>query len=248
MGLRLSDGPFGAALGDQVWPAVDGAATLLVPLGATEQHGPHLPLATDTLIAAELARAAAAAWSGPGVVVVAPPLPYGASGEHQSFPGTLSIGTEALELLLVELVRSATETFPRVVLVNGHGGNHAAVAAAVRRLRGEGRDVRAWHPRIPGGDAHAGRTETSLLLAIAPELVRGEAAAAGNTAPLGDLLGPMRAGGVQSVSANGVLGDPAGANVQEGAELRALLVASLLDELRDVLRDEPRDPRRTGEA
>jgi len=155
-----------ARLGDATWPEVEAAAghgttTLLVPLGATEQHGPHLPLGTDSDIAGVIARVAGARLPG---AVVAPTLPYGASGEHQDFAGTLSIGAEATELVLVELGRSASETFDRLLFLNAHGGNAAPLAAAVERLRDEGRDVRAWSPRF-GGDAHAGRTETSLMLA-----------------------------------------------------------------------------------
>lgn len=162
-----------ARLADATWPEVGALAdevprTLLVPLGATEQHGPHLPLGTDTTIAAALAELAAAELPG---AVVAPPLPYGSSGEHQDFPGTISIGAAATELVLVELGRSACETFDRLLFVNAHGGNAAPLSAAVERLRAEGRDVRAWSPRL-GGDAHAGRTETALMLALGAEAER----------------------------------------------------------------------------
>jgi len=216
----------GTRLADATSPEVDpGAAvdptTLLVPLGATEQHGPHLPLGTDATIAVALADAAAARTPG---VLVAPVLPYGSSGEHQDFPGTLSIGAEATELVLVELGRSATETFDRVLFVNAHGGNATPLAAAVGRLRDEGRDVRAWSPRF-GGDAHAGRTETSLILAL-DAAAAGERAEAGNTAPLGELIDELRARGVRAVSPNGVLGDPTGASAAEG---RALLAAAVED-------------------
>jgi mycofactocin precursor peptide peptidase len=250
-------------LADTTWPEIGerGAAptTLLVPLGATEQHGPHLPLGTDAAIAVALAEGAAARIPA---ALVAPVLPYGSSGEHQDFPGTLSIGAEATELILVELGRSATETFPRVLFVNAHGGNAAPLAAAVARLRDEGRDVRAWSPRF-GGDAHAGRTETSLILALEaapaerrrpsppsadrgrPELtpsdrgrptlsiglrrstaVRPAFAAAGNTAPLAELIDDLRDVGVRAVAPNGVLGDPTGASAAEG---RALLGAAVED-------------------
>ncbi len=265
-GQRTTATPTSDRLADATWPEVEAttscpettprtplgttgpATTLLVPLGATEQHGPHLPLGTDATIAAALAEGAAARTPG---TLVAPVLPYGSSGEHQDFPGTLSIGAEATELVLVELGRSATETFDRVVFVNAHGGNAAPLAAAVARLRDEGRDVRAWSPRF-GGDAHAGRTETSLMLALAepPErgrpdqppsargrpnppigplrttAVRGELAEAGNAAPLGGLIDRLRAEGVRAVAPNGVLGDPAGASAAEG---RALLDAAVED-------------------
>jgi len=199
-------------------------AVLLVPLGSTEQHGPHLPVTTDTDIATALAEHAA---GQDDRLIVAPPLPYGSSGEHQGFAGTLSIGLEATELMLVELGRSASLDFGRVVVVSAHGGNAVAVARAVARLAGEGHPVVAWSPRWEG-DAHAGRTETSLMLAIAPERVRIEAAEAGDRRPLAELLPHLQRGGMRSVSANGVLGDPAGATADEGRRLLAGAVAELL--------------------
>lgn len=191
------------------------APTLAVPVGATEQHGPHLPMSTDTDIAVALAERLAAKMRD---VVVAPAVTYGSSGEHQGFPGTLSIGQEAVILLLVELVRSACLTFSSVVLITTHGGNAQPVLQAVRRLRDEGRKVLAWSPNW-SGDAHAGRTETSLMLALAPQQVRLHAAQAGNTTPIGDLLPRLRQEGLAAVTANGVLGDPAGATAEEGALL-----------------------------
>ena len=189
----------------------------MIPLGSTEQHGPHLPVDTDTVIASALAGRVLAA--RPDEVVVAPAIPYGSSGEHAGFAGTLSIGQKALELLLIELVRDATREFDRVLLINGHGGNVEPVQRAVARLRHEGRDVRAFTATWPEGDAHAGRTETSLMLALKPESVRLDVAAAGATAPLSELIEELRAGGVRAVSDNGVLGDPAGASAAEGVAL-----------------------------
>ena len=199
-------------------------ALLAVPVAATEQHGPHLPLSTDTDLAVALC--ARLAGTRPGVLV-APPLAYGASGEHQDFPGTLSIGTEAVELLLVELCRSATRTFSRVLLVSTHGGNADPVRRAEQRLRAESRDILAWLPAWEG-DAHAGRAETSLELALAPDRVRPGRAAAGNTRPLAELMPELRRAGVRAVSPNGVLGDPAGASAAEGTALLGRLFADLL--------------------
>ncbi len=225
-------------LGSQTWPEAEAAAdaVLLIPLGATEQHGPHLPLDTDSRIAAALAeRAAAGAAERDRHIVVAHTHPYGSSGEHAGFAGTLSIGREATELLLVELCRSACETFDRVVLVNAHGGNAVPVERAVRRLRDEGRDVRAWSPRW-GGDAHAGRVETSLMLAISPELVRLDRAESGNIEPVASMLGDLVASGIRPLSPNGVLGDPAGASAAEGRELLEAVVDDLLSELWRLIR------------
>jgi creatinine amidohydrolase len=203
--------------------AARGDVLLAVPVGSTEQHGPHLPLSTDTDVAVALAGRLAARRDG---VLVAPPVPYGSSGEHDGFAGTLSIGAAATELLLVELGRSALPaTARRMLLVSAHGGNAAPVTAAVRLLRSEGRDVRAWSPRWPG-DAHAGRTETSVQLALDASRVR-PTAAAGNTAPVRSLLPALRVGGVRSVSPNGVLGDPAGASAAEGSALLDAATAEL---------------------
>jgi mycofactocin system creatininase family protein len=207
-----------SALGDAAWPDLDGARLLIAPVGATEQHGPHLPLSTDTDIAQALAARLAAAVPG---AVLAPALPYGASGEHQGFAGTLSIGAPATAQVLLELGRSATETFARVLFVCAHGGNAQPLADAVAKLRAEGRDVRAWSPRWLG-DAHAGHLETSLMLAIAPGRVRLERAETGNPAPLAEMMGVLRAQGVRAVSPNGVLGDPVRASAEHG---RALLAA-----------------------
>jgi mycofactocin precursor peptide peptidase len=198
-------------------------ALLAVPVGATEQHGPHLPLSTDTDLAVALCARLAAARTG---VLAAPPLAYGGSGEHEDFPGTLSIGTDAVELLLVELCRSATRTFSRVLLVSTHGGNADAVRRAEQRLRAESHDILAWLPAWEG-DAHAGRAETSLELALAPDRVR-PGREAGNTRPLAELMPELRRSGVRAVSRSGVLGDPAGASAGEGAALLGRLVADLL--------------------
>lgn len=222
-------GPSHLALSRATWPEVADSPpkVLLVPVGSCEQHGSHLPFDTDTRIAVAVADGVAERRDD---VLIAPALAYGSSGEHQSFPGTLSIGTEALVQVLVELGRSA---FPEggsphraLVFVNGHGGNTAGVRAAVDRLRAEGRPVDAWWPSFDTADAHAGRTETSLLLAIAPEVV-GDDRPVGTTEPLADLIDAMRTGGIAAVSENGVLGDARGASADAGAELLAELVEDL---------------------
>jgi mycofactocin precursor peptide peptidase len=203
-------------------------AVLVVPVGATEQHGPHLPLSTDTDIAVALCRRVAVQVPD---AIIAPPIAYGASGEHQEFAGTLSVGRAATELLLLELGRSATETFRRVVLVSSHGGNAEPVTRATRRLRQEGRMVMSWQPRL-GGDAHAGRAETSIMLALDPARVRSSDAAAGNPAPLAELWPMLRSGGVRAVSASGVLGDPSGASAAEGRRLLEAAAADLVAAVR----------------
>lgn len=213
-----------SSLGSLTSPAAGSraGAVLAVPIGSTEQHGPHLPLCTDTSVASALCARLAEARD----VVVAPALPYGSSGEHEGFPGTLSIGQDALELVLLELCRSATLTFSRVLLVSGHGGNAVPLARAVERLRFEGRDVLAWSPSW-SGDAHAGRTETSLALALGLPVDVG-AAEPGDVRPLRETLPLLMAGGVRAVSANGVLGDPRGASAAEGEALLRSLTEDLV--------------------
>jgi mycofactocin precursor peptide peptidase len=212
-------------LAGAVWPELPARPLVLVPLGSVEQHGHHLPLATDTAVAGAVAEAATGRLDG---ALLAPALAYGASGEHEGFPGTVSIGTEALTGLLVEYGRSACRWAGRVLLVNGHGGNLDALAAAGAVLRAEGRDV-AWFPcGFPDADAHAGRTETSLMLHVEPAGVREDRAVAGETTPIGELLPRLRGEGVLGVSPTGVLGDPAGASAAEGAALLAGLTERLV--------------------
>ncbi|GAA1690368.1 putative mycofactocin system creatinine amidohydrolase family protein MftE [Mycolicibacterium murale] len=192
------------------------SSAVLVPVGSCEQHGPHLPLDTDTRIAAAVSSALAQRHPG---YLVAPPVAYGASGEHESFPGTVSIGQDALHGVLVEFGRSACRWAPRVLLVNGHGGNVGALRSATRLLRYEGRDV-AWSScSVPGGDAHAGHTETSVLLYLSPSDVLMDRTRPGNSAPLAELMPRMRHGGVAAVSEVGVLGDPTTATAVDGARL-----------------------------
>jgi len=213
-------------LGDLTWPQVVGDV-LVLPLGATEQHGPHLPISTDADIAGALALGLADRRPG---VVVAPTLPYGASGEHAGFSGTLSIGHDALELVLVELIRSANDTWSHVLLLNAHGGNLPTLKTVVARMRDESRDVLLWTPPWRG-DAHAGRTETSVQLALDPSRV-GPGRDPGATEGLAELMPELRRAGLRAVTDNGVLGDPTGASSEEGEEL----LAQALDDLEATVR------------
>lgn len=156
-------------------------ALVVLPLGATEQHGPHLPTGTDALLAATVAERAAerAAPASSRPLVLAPPLPFGASDHHLPFGGTLSLTPETLLQVLLDLLRSvAAAGGRRLLLVNGHGGNtgvcHAAAAAAAARHDLTVAHLDYWHVATEGGQVpgHAGEFETSLMLAVRPELVR----------------------------------------------------------------------------
>ena len=215
-------------LAGATWTEVDATARrclLVLPVGSLEQHGPHLPLDTDSRVAAALAHGLAGRLPD---VVVAPVLAYGASGEHAAFPGTLSLNHLVLADVVIELVRSARSAFMGVVVISGHGGNAEGLARAEERCLTDGEPVLFWFARSNGGDAHAGRTETSLMLAIDPSVVRFDLAQVGCTEPLGTLLPRLRAEGVRPVSSNGVLGDPTGASADEGRALLDGMTADLV--------------------
>lgn len=215
-------------LADSTWIEVSRGGCLVVPVGSNEQHGPNLPLGTDTTIVEAIIRQLETArpeiWIGPTITV-------GASGEHAGFPGTLSLGRDALTASLVELGRSA-DHFECLYFVNWHGGNVVAITEAVNQLKLEGRRAGMW---IPGqseyavnGDLHAGRLETSLMLAIRPDLVRNVSQKAGPSVDSTELLLRVIAEGVKSVSPNGVLGDPSGAGAPEGRRMLDRLRTNLI--------------------
>ena len=167
--------------------AAAGESLVVVPLGATEQHGPHLPTGTDYFTVEWVAREAAAIASEKLPVVVTPAMPFGSSHHHFVFGGTLSLSTETYYRVLRDLVESlVTDGFTRIFLVNGHGGNHELVQLAARDVALD-RPVRvasgsywtiAWEAlvkaeahrgrRLPG---HAGDFETSIMLSLRPDLV-----------------------------------------------------------------------------
>jgi creatinine amidohydrolase len=200
---------------------------LLLPLGAWEQHGPHLPLDTDTIIVTRVIADVLRHEDLQNVnVMAAPALSITASDEHQGFPGTLSTGTQALKDSVVAICRSASWA-QGVCIVNGHGGNADALTAITSALTYENITHSIWSlPSYIGGDMHAGHTETSLLLHIAPQEVRTNVIAIGATHDAG-LVEAMRAGGVQAVSKNGIIGDASTATVAHGKAVLDLYTNSL---------------------
>lgn len=206
------------------WTGLDNPI-VVVPVGSCEQHGPHLPLHTDTVIASALARELVDRRED---CVLAPPITVSASGEHQGFPGTLSIGTEVMAGLVIELARSA-DWATGVVFVNGHGGNVTAMQRAADVFESEQREVLIWWPMLPDGDPHAGHTETSLMLCLAPEQVGLGAATPGPIPAMVDLVRH----GVRALSPTGVLGDPTTATAEEGDRLFIRLADHLAAEVDD---------------
>lgn len=218
-------------LGPRTWTDIDlGAPPLVaVAVGSCEQHGPHLPLDTDTRIAQHLAEALVRRRDD---LVLAPTLTVGASGEHQDFPGTLSVGTEVLAAVLVELTRSAWWA-RGLIVINGHGGNVEALIRARHVAEHEGRRLLVWSPPAPHeapGDLHAGIVETSVMLAIAPDLVRDhrpDEAHPDTAAERTALIGRLRTHGVRAVSHSGVIGDATGADALWGQRWLARWIQDL---------------------
>ena len=218
------------------WPEVEaeiegGRDTVVVALGATEQHGHHMPLATDALLGDHLARELGDRLDA----FVAPTVRVGCSSHHLSFPGTLSLSEETFAALVADLVSSlAGGGFRRIVLVPTHGGNYAPLRAAVEALPPEHRDLVVaitdlgllfrvaqlaadeFGVPIAEGGLHAGEWETSMLMVSHPDLVHADRAEAGFVGELEDALGRMFEGGTAAVAANGVIGDPAQASAEHG--------------------------------
>ncbi len=159
-------------------------AVVVLPVGATEQHGPHLATGMDALAAERLAEAGAERARRPATVVLAPALAYGASDHHLPFGGTLSLSAATLAHLLGDLIASAAASGARrLLLLNGHGGNsevcgqaaadgaraHGVVVAAADYWRLDPGAGESWGDVFPG---HAGAFETSMMLALRPEGVR----------------------------------------------------------------------------
>ena len=192
------------------------APMLAVAIGSWEQHGPHLPLDTDTRIAEALVTQISL--TNPEVVR-GPTIAVSSSGEHAGFPGTLSIGGPAVVEMLIELVRSA-DWATGVVIVNGHGGNVEYLEQARDRLTSEGRSMLVWSPPlVDPRDSHAGYVETSIMLALDPQAVRVEEIRSAPAPHLADILPDLRVAGVKGVSPSGVLGDPRRADAELGRRL-----------------------------
>lgn len=163
-------------------------ALAVLPVGATEQHGPHLPVGTDHFAVEWIARAAAARAAAEISVVVAPTLPFGSSHHHLPFGGTMSLGTETYYRVLRDLLESLIGGgFRRIFVVNGHGGNQELIQLAARdlalahpaHLAAASYWTIAWDDLVAAGatgpgrlPGHAGAFETALVLALRPDLVR----------------------------------------------------------------------------
>ena len=193
---------------------------VLLALGSWEQHGAHLPFDTDTVIIESVVDAAIRSVDPENTQFsVVPTIGVTASDEHNGFAGTLSIGTNALSDAVVSIARSASWA-RGICIVNGHGGNADALKLVHSALDYEKIRHSIWSlPYYEGADMHAGHTETSLMLHLAPDTVRMDLAEVGAVGDSEMLIERMRAGGIKEVSSNGVVGDPTNATAAHGATM-----------------------------
>ena len=193
---------------------------VLLALGSWEQHGAHLPFDTDTVIIESVVDAAIRSVDPENTQFsVVPTIGVTASDEHNGFAGTLSIGTNALSDAVVSIARSASWA-RGICIVNGHGGNADALKLVHSALDYENIRHSIWSlPYYEGADMHAGHTETSLMLHLAPDTVRMDLAEVGAIGDSEILIERMRAGGIKEVSSNGVVGDPTNATAAHGATM-----------------------------
>lgn len=211
------------------------ARVALLPVGSFEQHGPFLPLATDTVIACTIAREIAAAYP----VQPLPPVTISCSHEHAEWAGTVSISAPTLYSVVRDIAESLRLSgVPKLVLVNGHGGNHV-LANIVQESRG----AMALFPGLPDvvrarnaagmrttveADMHAGELETSVLLHAHPELVKPGFEPSDSAA---DDRPHLLTLGMTAYTASGVIGRPSLASAAKGKALLASLVDSFAEYL-----------------
>lgn len=228
---------------------------LVLPTGSIEHHGPHLPLATDLLLAEAIAERVVAGAVAAGIDTwLLPPIAYAKSDEHAWAPGTFWIDAPTLLDTLVGIGRGVAATPARtLVFYNGHGGNLALLQVALRELRTRfGLRTFLVNLTVPAGDTelgfgiHGGHGETSLALHVRPDLVDLTGAVDATPAHLArfERIGfggaPVQFGWTSDdFGTGGVIGDPTGATAEAGAELAASLVADGVASLAEIAEFDP---------
>jgi len=249
---------FADLTGPEVQRRVSARSIIIQPLGAVEQHGPHLPMSTDLIIAEAASRAAVDAVADDLDVWLLPPLAYTKSNEHAWSAGTIWLSASTMLAVLDDLGRCLAGTAARkVVFLNGHGGNSALVAVANREIR-LAHDLMTFlvHPFVPadqggasaaaelGMGIHGGADETSVLLHLRPELVRMDLARRSVPEALTSFRRVRFGGSVpfgwlsNDVGLDGVIGDPTLASAQQGEQLFQTGVAAVVDALYEIDRFE----------
>ncbi len=224
---------------EMTWPEIRSAmergfTTVVVGVGSTEQHGPHLPTMTDTRLGDELAHRVALRL---GHALQARTIPFGVSEHHLAFGGTVSLSRETLRAILRDYVSSLARCgFKRIVFLPSHGGNFSTVQAVLDEARTTHPDVTVTghadlvefcafsestsarfgvSPGASGG--HAGENETAMMLALEPDLVRRDRFEPGYVGPQGEEeIKLVLEKGMTALTANGILGDPTDATAEHG--------------------------------
>jgi len=231
------------------------SSILCLPLGSMEQHGPHLPLNTDTVLAEAFTAAIVARWGDTHDLWQLPALPVGLSREHQWAPGTLSLTVATMTALMRDLAREISRALPakNLIVVNGHGGNRGILEALGRELRADfGLNFCALHlgaligpvtgAAVP--EIHGGCDETSAMLALKPELVRRERIADLKSPPDGGAIRAMILDPAASwpwssddprIADTGIIGDAAKASVEHGRAIVERVVTAAGDVLKQLL-------------
>lgn len=226
-------------------------ATVIMPVGSMEQHGPHLPVQVDTLLASEVSRRAALRLAPRMPVVVAPTVWMGLAEHHMDFGGTFTLDFAAYNAVLRCLCTSVDRHgFPRIFILNGHGGNVSALGVIAgelaHTLNAKVATVTYWHLKqtmqrfkqiLEHQDnvLHAGEAESSMLLALVPELVD-QQAMRNVEGPLGGIVRASGAYGykhISQISPTGVLGKPQTASADKGERLLDAAAEAVADAVID---------------
>ena len=243
---------------DMNWPDIkkaidEGFTTVVVGVGSTEQHGPHLPTKTDTIIGDMLALRFTMEW---GKALQAKTIPVGCSEHHLAFPGTISLKAPTLKAIIADYSESlAKQGFKTIIYLPSHGGNFAAVKEAIQEQQAKFPELKiVGYTDLMGlmgclfevsaefgithdeAGAHAGENETSLILAFADQLVREDRFAPGYLGPLGEKeVKLIIQEGMPALSKIGVLGDPTKASAKKGAVYLEKTVEFLIKEIKKQL-------------
>jgi creatinine amidohydrolase/Fe(II)-dependent formamide hydrolase-like protein len=225
----------------------------LLPVGAIEQHGPHLPLDTDAFDADYLARRVAEACSDPKPLVL-PPISYGVSYHHADFTGTVSISNDTLAKMIYEIGMSVSRNgIRKLVMINGHGGNSPALNYAAQMINrdarifvcvdtGETSDVDIDKIVETPNDVHAGEIETSTGLAVRPQLVQMDQAKkhipkfSSRYLDFSSKRGVLWYAYTRKISPSGVMGDPTKASAAKGERIWEMMIAHLVSLVEDLKR------------
>jgi len=248
--------------GQLTWPEaekyLEKVDVAILPVGSIEQHGPHLPLDTDSFDAEYLANQVAAACSEPRPLVL-PLIPYGVSYHHDGFKGTVSVNNDTLSRFVYEIGMSLAQNgIKKIVIINGHGGNSPSLNFAAQMINrdarifvsvdsGETSDVDIYRMVETPNDVHAGEFETSTSLAIRPNLVKTALAKKSIPEFSSRYLNFTSKRGIswyaftKKISENGILGDPTKATAEKGKKMWQIMVAHLvtfIEDLKDMSLDE----------